>query len=43
MNTTDPLGLSEFSTHILGSITTLAPFAVLALFCILGVYGLLRR
>ena len=43
MNTTDPLGLSEFTTHVLGSITALAPVAIVGLFVILAVYGLLAR
>lgn len=43
MNTTDPLGLSEFTTYILGSITALAPVAVVGLVVILAVYGLVFR
>ena len=35
----DPLGLSEFTTHILSSFTALAPVAVVGLFVILIVYG----
>jgi hypothetical protein len=43
MNTTDPLGLSAFSTHILDSIAAMAPVAGLALLGILFVWGLMRR
>jgi hypothetical protein len=42
MNTTDPLGLSAFSDHILSSITAMAPVAAIGLVIILGLYGLLR-
>ena len=41
--TTDPLGLSEFTTHILSSITGLAPVAAVGLAVILVVYGLAFR
>jgi len=43
MTTTDPLGLAAFSDAILGSITALAPVAVVGLFVILAVYGLVFR
>jgi hypothetical protein len=43
MNTADPLGLSAFSDHILGSIAAMAPVAFVGLFVILAVWGLLRR
>lgn len=38
----DPLGLSQFTTHILGSITALAPVAFGGLALILVVYGAMR-
>jgi hypothetical protein len=43
MNTTDPLGLSEFTTHIFDSITAMAPVAVIGLAVILLVYGVAFR
>ncbi len=43
MNMTDPLGLQAFTDQILGSITSLAPVALIGLVVILSVYGLLRR
>lgn len=38
---TDPLGLHAFTDQILGSITGMAPVAVVGLFVILAVYGVL--
>jgi hypothetical protein len=42
MNTTDPLGLSAFSTHIFDSIAAMAPVAAVGLVIILGLYGVMR-
>lgn len=42
MNTTDPLGLSAFTTHIFASITAMAPVAVIGLVVILVTFGVLR-
>jgi hypothetical protein len=42
MNTTDPLGLSAFSTHIFDSIAAMAPAAAVGLFVILFLIGVLR-
>lgn len=39
----DPLGLQAFTTHVLNSITNFAPVAVVGLFVILAVYGLVFR
>ena len=39
----DPLGLAAFADQILGSITAYGPYAVVALFLILGFYGLVFR
>mgnify|MGYP001563936757 CR=1 FL=1 len=39
----DPLNLSQFTTHIFDSITSLAPVAAVGLVVILLVYGLVFR
>lgn len=39
---TDPLGLSAFTDHIFASLAALAPVAVVGLFVILAIYGLVR-
>jgi hypothetical protein len=39
----DPLGLSQFTNHILDSIAAMAPVAAVGLALILLAYGLLRR
>jgi hypothetical protein len=38
----DPLGLAGFTDHILSSITAFGPVALVGVFVILGIYGLLR-